>query len=86
MQRERVIPISRVDGVYDSDPEVNPKAVRYESLTYTEVIQRELKVMDATSVALCMDNAIPIRVFNINVPGNLKRIIAGEEVGTLVVR
>jgi uridylate kinase len=77
---------TRVDGVYDSDPEQNPKAVRYQSLTYTEVIQRELKVMDATSVALCMDNEIPIRVFNINVPGNLRRIMEGEDVGTLVVR
>lgn len=77
---------TRVDGVYDSDPEKNPKAVRYDCLTYTEVIQRELKVMDATSVALCMDNEIPIRVFNIMTPGNLKRIIMGEDVGTLVVR
>ena len=77
---------TRVDGVYDSDPEKNPKAVRYDTLTYTEVIQRELKVMDATSVALCMDNEIHIRVFNIMTPGNLKKIIMGEEVGTLVVR
>ncbi|TKJ39793.1 UMP kinase [candidate division LCP-89 bacterium B3_LCP] len=77
---------TRVDGVYDSDPELNPDAKRYETLTYTEVIQKELKVMDATSVALCMDNEIPIRVFNIMVPGNLKKIIQGENVGTLVVR
>lgn len=77
---------TRVDGVYDSDPEKNPSAVRYERLTYTEVIQHELKVMDATSVALCMDNSIPIRVFNIMVHGNLKRIVEGEDVGTLVVR
>lgn len=77
---------TRVDGVYDSDPEKNPRAVRYETLTYTEVIQRELKVMDATSVALCMDNEIPIRVFNIMVPGNLKKILQGEDIGTLVVR
>lgn len=77
---------TRVDGVYDSDPEKNPKAVQYKTLTYTEVIQRELKVMDATSVALCMDNEIPIRVFNIMVPGNLKKILQGEEIGTLVVR
>lgn len=77
---------TRVDGVYDSDPEKNPQAVRYDTLTYTEVIQRELRVMDATSVALCMDNEIHIRVFNIMTPGNLKKIIMGEEVGTLVVR
>ncbi|MCX6640088.1 MAG: UMP kinase [bacterium] len=77
---------TRVDGVYDSDPEKNPAAVRYTSLTYTQVIQQELKVMDATSVALCMDNQIPIRVFNIMIPGNLKKIVMGEAVGTLVVR
>jgi len=77
---------TRVDGVYDSDPEKNPQAVRYDTLTYTEVIQRELRVMDATSVALCMDNEIHIRVFNIMTPGNLRKIIMGEEVGTLVVR
>lgn len=77
---------TRVDGVYDSDPEKNPEASRFDSLTYTEVIQRELKVMDATSIALCMDNEIPIRVFNIMVPGNLKKLMQGENVGTLVVR
>ena len=83
---ELILKGTRVDGVYDSDPEKNASAVRYDTLTYTEVIQRELKVMDATSVALCMDNEIPIRVFNINVHGNLKKIIQGEDVGTLVVR
>jgi len=77
---------TRVDGVYDSDPEKNPSAVRFNRLTYTEVIQQELKVMDATSVALCMDNEIPIRVFNIMVPGNLQKIVQGEDVGTLVER
>jgi uridylate kinase len=83
---ELILKGTRVDGVYDSDPEKNPSAVRYTSLTYTQVIQQELKVMDATSVALCMDNQIPIRVFNIMIPGNLKRIVMGEDVGTLVIR
>jgi uridylate kinase len=77
---------TRVDGVYDSDPELNPKAVRYDRLTYFEVIQHQLKVMDATSVTLCMDNEIPIRVFNIMVPGNLRRIVDGENIGTVVER
>ena len=77
---------TRVDGVYDSDPEKNPHAKRFKTLTYTEVIQRELRVMDATSVALCIDNEIPIRVFNIMTPGNLKKIIQGKDVGTLIVR
>lgn len=83
---ELILKGTRVDGVYDSDPEKNPKAVRYKKLTYTEVLQRELRVMDATSVALCMDNEIPIRVFNIMIPGNLKKIVQGKNVGTLVVR
>jgi uridylate kinase len=77
---------TRVDGVYDADPEKNPRAVRYDRLSYFEVIQHQLKVMDATSVTLCMDNDIPIRVFNILVPGNLKKIVLGEDVGTLVMR
>ncbi len=77
---------TRVDGVYDADPEKNPRAVRYDRLSYFEVIQHQLKVMDSTSVTLCMDNDIPIRVFNILVPGNLKKIVLGEDVGTLVMR
>ena len=77
---------TRVDGVYDCDPELNPQAVRYDKLTYFEVIKNQLKVMDSTSVTLCMDNELPIRVFNIMVPGNLKKIVLGENVGTLVVR
>ncbi|RJP80940.1 MAG: UMP kinase [Candidatus Zixiibacteriota bacterium] len=77
---------TRVNGVYDSDPELNPGANFFPRLTYFEVIERQLKVMDATSVTLCMDNEIPIRVFNITVPGNLKKIVEGAEVGTLVER
>jgi uridylate kinase len=83
---ELILKGTRVDGVYDSDPELNPNAVRYDRLTYFEVIQHQLKVMDATSVTLCMDNEVPIRVFNIMVPGNLKRIVEGENIGTLVER
>ncbi len=77
---------TRVNGVYDCDPEQNPQAVLYDRLTYLEVIKHQLKVMDSTSVTLCMDNETPIRVFNIMVPGNLKKIIMGENVGTLVTR
>jgi uridylate kinase len=86
MSADIILKGTRVDGVYDSDPELNSSAVRYEKLTYFEVIQHQLKVMDSTSVTLCMDNDLPIRVFNIMVPGNLKRIMMGENVGTLVVR
>lgn len=73
-----------VDGVYDSDPAKNPAAKMFEELDYLEVIQRKLNVMDSTAISLCMDNNIPILVFNINKPGNIVRAAAGEKIGTLV--
>lgn len=73
-----------VDGVYDSDPAKNPAAKMFEELDYLEVIQRKLNVMDSTAISLCMDNNIPILVFNINKPGNIVRVAAGEKIGTLV--
>ncbi|MGQ0552588.1 MAG: UMP kinase [Planctomycetota bacterium] len=75
---------TRVDGVYDSDPEKNPAARRLPKLTYAEVIERRLKVMDLTAITMCMDNHLPIRVFDVRTPGNLKRAVAGEDIGTLV--
>jgi uridylate kinase len=74
---------TRVDGVYDSDPLVNPEASLFTSVDYIEVLQRGLKVMDSTAISLCMDNGLPIIVFNMKA-GNIVRIISGEEVGTLV--
>lgn len=73
-----------VDGVYDSDPKVNPNAKKFDKLDYIEVIQRQLNVMDSTAISLCMDNHIPIVVFNIDKPGNILRAALGEEIGTLV--
>jgi len=73
-----------VDGVYDADPRDNPKARRYEKIGYDEALQRNLRVMDQTAIALCRENEIPILVFDIGVPGNLLRVAAGEKVGTLV--
>ena len=73
-----------VDGVYDSDPAKNPDAVMFEELDYIEVIQRQLSVMDSTAISLCMDNHIPIVVFNIDKPGNILRAASGEKIGTLV--
>ena len=73
-----------VDGVYDSDPAVNPNAVKFDHLEYIEVIQRNLGVMDSTAISLCMDNHIPIVVFNIDEEGNILKAAAGEEIGTLV--
>jgi len=81
---EAIIKATRVDGVFDSDPLENPDAVMYSSLEYIEVISRGLKVMDSTAVSLCMDNQLPIIVFNLTVPGNIKRVLCGERIGTVV--
>ncbi|HEX2049571.1 MAG TPA: UMP kinase [Actinomycetota bacterium] len=80
---EAILKGTRVEGVYDSDPLVNPEAEMFTSLPYIEVLKRGLKVMDSTAVSLCMDNRLPIIVFNLKA-GNLVRILSGEEVGTLV--
>jgi uridylate kinase len=75
---------TRVDGVYDSDPEKNKNAVKFDNLKYIEVIKRNLKVMDSTAITLSMDNALPIIVFNFNNKNNLKRIVCGDNIGTKV--
>ena len=72
------------DGVYDSDPKTNPNAVKFDELTYNDIITKELKVMDSTSTTLCKDNNIPIIVFSMDIPGNITRAAKGEEVGTIV--
>ncbi len=79
-----VLKATRVDGVYSADPEKDPGAKLYSELTYVDVIQERLKVMDSTAITLCMDNAIPIVVFNLNVEGNLKRLVMGERIGTII--
>jgi len=79
-----LIKATRVDGVYSADPEQDPGATLYKELTYVDVIQERLKVMDSTAITLCMDNAIPIVVFNLNVEGNLRRVVMGEQVGTVI--
>ncbi len=75
---------TRVDGIYTADPEKDPTATKFHDITYSEVIQRGLKVMDITATAMCMQNNLPIYVFNMDIPGNLKEVISGEEIGTLV--
>lgn len=75
---------TKVDGVYDSDPATNPEARRYNSLTYSHVLAKDLKVMDSTAIALCKDNSIPIMVFNLSVRGNINRAMMGEPIGTIV--
>jgi uridylate kinase len=73
-----------VDGVYDADPEKVKGAKKFERITYLDVLQKGLAVMDSTAISLCMDNKMPIVVFNMNVPGNLKRVVLGERVGSVV--
>jgi uridylate kinase len=80
-----LVKATRVDGVYDSDPEKNPDAKRYKKLTFDKVIDDRLNVMDTTAVVMCRDNDLPIRVFDLDAPGNLMRLMQGEDIGTLVV-
>ena len=75
---------TKVDGVYTSDPIKDPSAKRFDSISYLQVLEQGLKVMDATAISLCMDNALPIVVFNLQQPGTLRRVILGEPVGSLV--
>lgn len=75
---------TKVDGVYDSDPHLNPQAKRYQTLTYGHVLIEDLRVMDSTAIALCKDNNIPIIVFDVSVRGNIRRAVMGENVGTIV--
>ena len=79
-----VLKATKVDGIYDEDPMTHPEAVRLPRLTYLDTLQRRLKVMDATAVSLCMDNQLPIVVFDINQPGNLRSVMQGKSIGTLV--
>lgn len=80
-----LVKATRVDGVYDSDPEKNPDAKRYKKLSFDKVIDDRLNVMDTTAVVMCRDNNLPIRVFDLDAQGNLMRLIKGEDIGTLVV-
>jgi uridylate kinase len=73
-----------VDGVYDRDPMRFPDATRFDRLTYLDVLQRNLKVMDSTAISMCMDNSLPIIVFNLRKPGNIRRVVMGENIGTRV--
>ena len=75
---------TKVDGIFDADPMLQPTATRFDRISYLEVLDKGLKVMDATAISLCMDNRLPIVVFNLKTPGNIKRAIAGEPIGSLV--
>jgi uridylate kinase len=84
IEADVILMAKRVNGVYDSDPLKNPNARRYERLTYIELLNKGLAVMDSTATSLCMDNRIPLVVFNLNQEGNIKRAVLGENVGTYV--
>lgn len=75
---------TRVDGIYSEDPEKNPKAAKYDQISFNECISKNLRVMDMTAFTLCMENHLPIVVFDMNKPGNLRRVVTGDKVGTLV--
>lgn len=79
-----ILKATRVDGVYDADPEKVPTAKKFDRISYLDVLQKGLSVMDSTAISLCMDNKMPIVVFNMNVAGNLKRVVLGEQVGSVV--
>lgn len=81
---DAILLAKKVDGVYDSDPAKNPDAVKFDKITYIDVLNRGLGVMDTTATSLCMDNKMPIRVFGLDDPANIKRVLNGEEIGTLV--
>ncbi len=85
IQADIVIKGTKVDGVYDADPMKNPSAVKFEQITFMDVVKKGLKVMDVTAITLCMENNLPIVVFNLTQKGNLKRVILGEDIGTKVI-
>ena len=82
---EVILKGTQVDGVYSADPKLDPKAVRYDKLTYMDVLARDLRVMDMAAISLCRDNGMPIMVFDLHKSGNLVRAVCGEPVGTLIV-
>ena len=84
MKAEVILKGTKVDGIYTADPIKNPLATRYDTISYLQVLQERLQVMDATAISLCMDNKLPILVFNLKTPGNIRRVVMGETIGTLV--
>ncbi len=86
IKAEVILKATKVDGIYDADPVKVPGAKMFTQISYLDVLSRRLAVMDTTAISLCMDNSLPIIIFNLNVPGNLKRVVMGEQVGSRVAR
>jgi uridylate kinase len=84
IKAEVILKGTKVEGIYSADPVKHPDATRYDRVTYLQVLQERLQVMDATAISLCMDNKLPIVVFNLRTPGNIRRVVMGESVGTVV--
>ncbi len=84
IKAEVILKGTKVDGIYTADPVLDPTATMYDSISYLQVLERQLKVMDSTAISLCMDNKLPIVVFNLAEPGNIRRVVLGETVGTTV--
>jgi uridylate kinase len=84
VKAEVILKGTKVDGIYTADPVQHPEATRYDEISYLQVLQERLQVMDATAISLCMDNKLPIVVFNLRTPGNIRRVVMGEAVGTTV--
>src|SRR5687768_6506512 len=84
IRAEAILKGTKVDGIYTADPMLDPTATKYPTISYLQVIERQLKVMDSTAISLCMDNKLPIVVFNLRTPGNIKKVVLGEPIGTTV--
>jgi uridylate kinase len=84
IKAEVILKGTKVDGIYSADPMLHPDATKYQSISYLQVLERQLKVMDTTAISLCMDNKLPIVVFNLRRPGNIRRVVLGEPIGTTV--
>ena len=84
IRADAIFKATKVDGIYSSDPDSNPDAKLFEHLSFLDVLQKRLQVMDAAAISLCMENQLPIRVFNMRTPGNIRKVLGGEELGTLV--
>jgi uridylate kinase len=84
MKAEIILKATKVDGIYSADPVTHPDATRFDRISYLQVLEKELKVMDATAITLCMDHRLPIMVFSLRTPGNIRRAVLGEAIGSLV--
>jgi uridylate kinase len=84
LKAEVLLKGTKVDGVYDKDPIINGGAIKYDEITYSEILNKNIRVMDLTAITLCKENSLPIQVFNINNSGDLKKIILGESIGTMI--